>query len=364
MYLISKIIAKEWLRSLIGAIVVLFLLITVGDIINGFLRGYEAKRVLFEYLLKLPELASKMLPISALLASLFSINKLKAHSELMAILAGGFSVRKIYILFFSCSLFIGVFQLVNLGYLIPAANKVKREEFEKSKKNESKYLARSTIGKSGLIWYKSANYFTSFKAFDSKNKLLKEVTIYFLDKDKKLDSVYKAQSAQFITTNQWTLNEVVITQNINKKVFPKITSSNHLIINLKETPADFKQFESDITTLNLGQLGDFITRLKDTGINSTEYEIMFYEKFSLALVCIVFSLFPVAGIFTPNRRSSGFGQSVVFTLLFSIGFWLIHSGGIALGNSGKIPPFLATMGIPIFFSLYIIWSYRKNRELS
>ena len=79
---------------------------------------------------------------------------------------------------------------------MPAANKVKREQFEKSRKNESKYLARSQIGDSGLIWYKTDNYFTSFKAYDRKNNKLKEVTVYFIQ-DKKLSRIYSAKSATY-----------------------------------------------------------------------------------------------------------------------------------------------------------------------
>jgi lipopolysaccharide export system permease protein len=125
MHLLSKFIAKEWFKALFGAIIVLFLLVSIGDIINGFLQNYEPRRILIEYILKLPELASKMIPISALLASLFAINKLKAHSELMAILAGGFSAQRIYRLILICSLTIASIQFLNLGFLVPMANKTK-----------------------------------------------------------------------------------------------------------------------------------------------------------------------------------------------------------------------------------------------
>mgnify|MGYP003686233769 CR=1 FL=1 len=210
MYLLSKILAKEWFKSLFGAIVILFLLISIGDIINGFLQNYPVKRIFIEYALKMPDLMSKMLPICGLLATLFTINKLKNQSELMAILAGGFSAARIYKLFLSCSFLLASVQIFNLGNIVPAANKIKRQEFEKSRKNESKYLARSQIGQSGYIWYKTDNYFTSFKAFDAKNNSLKDVTIYFLSQNKKLDSIYKASSAEYIDDNRWNLSLIHI----------------------------------------------------------------------------------------------------------------------------------------------------------
>ncbi|MBD66899.1 MAG: hypothetical protein CME62_16980 [Halobacteriovoraceae bacterium] len=363
MFLLSKIIAKEWFKALIGSIVVLFLLITVGDILNGFLRNYSLNRVLIEYVLKLPDFMGKMLPMTSLLASLFAFNKLKSKSELMAILAAGYSAKKIYGLILGCSLLLGAFQFVNLGYLVPFANKVKRNQFEKSRKNESKYLARSQIGKSGLIWYKSGNYFTSFKAFDVKNNALKDVLVYFLNEDKKLDSIYRAQTAKYIAKKRWKLEGISIVQSLSQKNFPEFVDTRQVFIELNETPEDFNQFKSDITTLGFFDLGQFISRLKETEINSAEYEVMYYEKVSLALICILFALFPVASIFNPNRRAAGFGKSVVFTLIFSIFFWLIHSTSISMGSSGKIPALVATLAIPTLFLVYIAYIYNKNRRL-
>jgi len=361
--LISKLIAREWLKSLLGALIVLFLLVSIGDIINGFLRSLGARQVMLEYFLKLPDLSGKMLPISALLATLFSINKLKNHSELMGILAGGYSVKKIYRLFFFCSLIISTLQFLNLGFLVPLTNKIKRIQIEKSNTSESKYLARSKIGKSGLIWYKTDDYFTSFKAFDTKNNILKDISIYFLSDEKKLASIYKAKQASYISDNRWFLHDLKQIHSLETSTFPVFQKSPELYIELRETPEDFNQFKSDITTLNFFELGSFIKRLKDTDINPTEYQIMYFEKISLALICIVFALFPVSGIFNPNRRSSGLGKSIVITLLFSIVFWGIHSGAISLGNSGRIPVFFATLGIPLIFSLFISMTFLKNRSL-
>jgi lipopolysaccharide export system permease protein len=363
MFLLSKIIAKEWFKSLIGAVVVLFILITVGDIVNGFLRSYSAKRVFIEYILKMPDLMGKMLPISSLLATLFSINKLKSHAELIAILAGGYSALKVYLLVFICSLTIGLAQFINLGFLLPKANLIKRSQFEKSKANESKYLARSKLGGTGLLWYKSENYFSSFKAYDRVNKVLKDVTFYFYNDSGKTTSIYKAKSATYIKDFKWEFDQLSILQFLDGKDFPKVNAIRKLLVTLKEEPTDFGQFESDITTLNFFSLYRFISRLKNTGINSSEYEIMLYEKVSLSLICIIFSLFPLASIFTPNRRGSSFGKSVVLTLIFTIGFWLIYYSVIAMGNNGTLPPIVATMGIPLVFILFILNTIRANRSL-
>lgn len=44
MLILSGLIIKEWFKSFVGAVVVLFLLITTADLINGFLQGKDISR--------------------------------------------------------------------------------------------------------------------------------------------------------------------------------------------------------------------------------------------------------------------------------------------------------------------------------
>jgi lipopolysaccharide export system permease protein len=243
------------------------------------------------------------------------------------------------------------------------ANNVKNNLSEKSKANNSKYLARSKIGNSGIIWYKSQGYFSSFAAYDRKNQELKDFSIYYLSDKGLIESIFKAKSAKYDSENLWQLTGLEILQNLSDDKFPQKRKEKSLLISLDEKPSDFIQFESDISTLNIFKLYSFITRLKKTGINFTDYEIMFLEKLSNSLICIIFALFPLAGIFSPNRRNSSFGKSIVLTLSFTIAFWGIYSASISLGTSGRVPPLVATMAIPFLFSLFIGNTYFKNKKL-
>ena len=72
----------------------------------------------------------KMFPICCLVATLFSLNKLKAHAELISILAAGYSYRKIYFLIGACAMTVVAFQFLNLGFFEPFANKIKRQEIQ------------------------------------------------------------------------------------------------------------------------------------------------------------------------------------------------------------------------------------------
>lgn len=363
MLILSGFIVKEWFKSLIGAVTVLFLLISTADLINGFLQGKEVTRVLLEYSLKMPDLMGKMFPICCLVASLFSLNKLKAHSELISILAAGYSYRKIYTLIGICAMSVVAVQFMNLGFIEPFANKVKRQEIQKSRKSEGKYLTRSSI-EGGKFWYKYQNYFASFTYFDRRTNSLQNFEIYFFTPAHSSEKIIRAKQATFVEKGRWLLKDVTILSSLDTNTFPDQSTEPEMTLNLDERPEDFGEFEADLTTLNFFKLQQFISRLSKTGINIDEYEIILLNKVFLSLICLVFALMPVSTIFNPNRRSSSFGKNVVLTLMVTIVFWVLYSSTVAFGNSGSINPWLATGTIPFCFFLYVLWTFHRNRKLS
>jgi lipopolysaccharide export system permease protein len=116
--------------------------------------------------------------------------------------------------------------------------------------------------------------------------------------------------------------------------------------------------------LTFFKLRQFINRLSKTGINISEYQIILLNKVFLSLVCLVFALIPLSTIFNPNRRSSSFGKNVVLTMFVTILFWVLYSSAIALGNSGQLPPLVATSSVPLLFFSFVAWTFQKNRKLT
>lgn len=362
MYLLSKFIIKTWFFSLMGSIMVFFLLITTADLLNGLIQGKDISIVFLEYLLKMPQLLGKVLPITTLVASLFTFNKLKTHSELVSLLASGVSYAKIYTLIGFSSISIVFLQFLNLGFLEPFATKIKRQEIAKSQKSDGRYLTRSSID-GGRFLYKSKDYFVSFAFFDKTKHTLNDVEIYRFDKKHLLTSLIKAKKASFIEEGKWNLSETQVLNSLEKSEFCKEEDLPNLSINILETPEDFSEFEADITTLNFFKLSSFIKKLSKTEINIAEYKILLYQKVSLSLTCLIFALIPLSALFTPNRRSSSFGKNVVFTLLVSILFWVLYSATIAFGNSGSLSPFLSTTLVPFLFLAYVIATFSRHVRL-
>ena len=116
--------------------------------------------------------------------------------------------------------------------------------------------------------------------------------------------------------------------------------------------------------MNVVDLWQYIQQLKNSGINISEYMVLFYDKFSNSIICVIFTILASVSIFNPNRRSSSFGKNIALVLFFTIMYWLVYSYLIELGNNEKISPIAATFSVPIAFAFILIIIFSKNRKLS
>ena len=317
MPLIRWLILKEWSKFFSSAFLVLFLLLTTANLISGFLRGnVTSVEVLQNYLLEVPGFIGKILPLSCLIGSLFAFNKLINRNELTAILAGGYSRKKIIFDLIIISFFVGALQISNMGYIRPLVRSKKSEIIGESafkfRNLQEKGIATSSVG-SGKIWYKSKKYFFSFVAFDKKNNVLNDIAIYKLTKDYALEEKIAAQKAYHLEGERWRLENVkTMSQFLDPKAFPNTKNKESLVINLNETPEDFRKIESDITNLSMNGLWRYIKTLRHAGINTYEYEVILFEVVSSSIICILFSIIGALSVFNPNRRAFTFGKNVTW----------------------------------------------------
>ena len=91
MHIFSRMVLNEWLRSFATTLFVLFSIIFVGNIVSEFLRDAASTQDIFQnFVLEVPKWMEKVVPISCLGATLFSIYRLKMTNALISLFALGF----------------------------------------------------------------------------------------------------------------------------------------------------------------------------------------------------------------------------------------------------------------------------------
>ncbi|EQC43373.1 LptF/LptG family permease [Bacteriovorax sp. Seq25_V] len=366
--IIRKLITREWIRFCAAAFVALLSLLSVGNLVTGFMRGnVSASEVLLSYLIQVPNFMIQILPVSCLIASLFSINKLKNRNELTAIFAAGYSRQSYIIDLLQVSTYVAVLQFILSAYISPYINSKRFDLLEDSvtkfRSLKTQGLSSSTIG-SGEVWYKSGDYYFSFSHFDTKANKLFNINIYSFDTEYKLKKITSIPSMSYnFNDKTWLPDNVKEIALLNTPTFPRIEEYVSPIF-LNEQLEDFKKIESDITTLSFFKLYDYIRQLRRSGINIGEYLVIFYKHISDSIICIIFALLAAIPIFNPNRRNSSFGKSASFVFTFTLLYWLVQTYFIELGKNLKIIPLLACFTVPFLFSVFIFVVFYKNRKLA
>ena len=322
---IRKLILKEWLRFFLSSSIVLLMVLSLGHILNALLKDSAEFKTIFSSLsLELPSFTIKIFPVSCLIASLFSINKLKNRNELTAIFASGYSRRK-----FVCDIgvigaIIGVILFFINAYLVPFT-KHKQDLLKKGATIETPgIIKKSSVSinalNSGKIWFKGQDYFFSYSSFDRTSSTLYNLTLYYYDKDFKFTEQVAAAYADYQEGNRWLLHRALHFTNLENKTFPSVQYFESKPLEIHESISDFAQINADIATLNIWKLYDYIGVLKNNGINYSEYYVTFLDKFSSGFTCLVLSILASIALFNPNRRNSSFGKNVALVLSFTFIF--------------------------------------------
>jgi lipopolysaccharide export system permease protein len=345
------------------------MVLTLGHVLNALLKDAVDFRTIFISLyLEMPSFLVKIFPVSCLIASLFSINKLKNRNELTAIFASGFSRRKFILGIGSIGAVVGIILFFINAYLVPMA-KHEQDVIKNGKKRETegKAFIKSTISinalNSGKIWFKGQDYFFSYSSFDIKSSTLYNLTMYFYDKNFNFTEQISAAYAEYQNDKTWIIHRALHYTNLDNKTFPSIKYYNQRPLVIREAVSDFAQINADIKTLNIWKLYDYIGVLRTNGINYSEYYVTFLDKFASGFTCLVLSILASVALFNPNRRNSSFGKNVAFVLSFTFVYWFIYSYFLSLGQSSSVPAIAATFGVPSVFVVYLTVYFIYHRKL-
>jgi lipopolysaccharide export system permease protein len=367
MFTIRKLILKEWLTFFLGAVFILAMVLSLGHILTGLLKATnEIKSILLDLVLEFPNFLVKIFPVSCLVASLFSINKLKSRNELTAIFASGFSRRQFIISIAFIGGFIGILLFFINGYLVPYTKHQQSTLSDTHPAIASKAKTSSVsinALKSGKIWFKGQDYFFSYSSFDGRTNTIYDLNLYYYDKNFKFAEQVTASTASFLEGYSWRLKKGLHVTNLENKTFPTPTFFQDKVLALKETVSDFKKINADISTLNIWRLYDYILVLRTNGINDSEYYVTFLDKFSSGFTCLILAILASVALFNPNRRNSSFGANIAFVLSFTFLYWFIYSYFMTLGQTSKIPAMAATFGVPSVFVLYLVFYFIYHRKL-
>ncbi|MBT4485184.1 MAG: YjgP/YjgQ family permease [Candidatus Latescibacteria bacterium] len=350
---VSLYVLKEFLSFLwyiILAFIAIFVLVDLVENFDGFIDNKLKSGLIFlYYIFYLPYIVVLTLPVSMLLATMFSLGRLGGDNEIIAAKASGISLYRILLPLYVFSFLMGFVVMFFAESFVPRTN-LYREDIM-MQKNEYKFtLSRNREMDRNMVYLSNNDGRIIFaRSYSSTNKIARNVFIIEQtqistnennNSDMKRESLLSRIDARYMifSNEMWTLhNAVVRTFTDNGEVLEHHKTLPAPFITRK--PSDFARIDLKPDEMNYFQLSKYIEKVNDMGGDASDRLVDLFLKISFPFVSFVIVFFgaPMAAGSTKRGKTASFGIALVIAFIY---YSLVHACQV-LGRNNALEPFTA-----------------------
>ncbi|MAV92059.1 MAG: LPS export ABC transporter permease LptG [Bdellovibrionaceae bacterium] len=331
-------IVKIFFGFWIGGLVVFATLYLTVDALGMVTRYTDVGMGAFVryYAFSLPALIYQLFPVICLFAVLFTLSQLNRSNELVALYSMGNSLFRVALPVLLSVLFLSLVFFGISDRIFPRlALKKKYVEYVEIKQKPGAF----GMVKTNRIWYRSENTLFNIKVLNPQESTAQGVTLYYFNDAWDLVQLISAKTVA-MQGSLWKLKDGLITIFLTDSSFPLTQSFQAKNIVMNEEVSDLQSASDSSDQMSLGQLGRFIERNREAGLETTSYEVDYHSKFSFALAALVMSILGLPFAVERVRSGGGF-KNVGICLGLAFLYWSLYSSFLTLGKYGALPPFLA-----------------------
>ncbi|MFZ3390243.1 MULTISPECIES: LPS export ABC transporter permease LptG [Buttiauxella] len=302
--------------------------------------------------LSIPKDIQIFFPMAALLGALLGLGMLAQRSELVVMQASGFTRMQI-----ALSVMKTAIPLVLLTMAIGEWVAPQGEQMARNYRAQQMYGGSLLTTQQGL-WAKDGHSFVYIERVKGDNDLA-GVSIYSFNKERRLQSVRYAASAQYDVEHKvWRLSQVDESNLTNEKqITGAQTVSGEWKTNL--TPDKLGVVALDPDALSISGLHNYVKYLKSSGQDAGRYQLNMWSKIFAPLSVAVMMLMALSFIFGP-LRSVPMGVRVVTGISFGFVFYVLDQIFGPLSLVYSIPPILGALLPSATFFLISLWMMMKR----
>ena len=356
--IIDRYIGKLFIVYFLGGLIVFVTLFITVDAMSNFVRAdAPLQSIVSYYLFSLPALMHQMVPVGCLLGVVFTLGSLGKTNELIALFASGMSLARVALPILTLVVLLSSLSFFLNDRLGPFFNQQKNYIlYVEIKKQPGLY---STV-KTNRIWYRSGNSLYNIKTLQPDTSTAKGLTMYQFDGIWRLAQMITADTVK-LNGQRWELSTGTVTLFPEDSSVPITQSFKTKTISVNEDSKDLQASGKSTDSLSLKELGHFIKKNKESGLDTTNYEVDYHAKISFAMAALVMSLIGIP--FSVGKQRSGSAAfSVGVTIALAFAYWAFYSSGLTLGRHGAIPPVLAAWVPNVAMSAFAIFTLIRLRR--
>ena len=354
-YVIKNFISK--FSFLIIGFMSLFLIVDIIDHINKFIDSDIPRfEIINYYLYSLPWFISIALPMTTLLACIFTIGQLQKNHELTAIKASGISLRKLSFILIALGVLISILSFIFDNTLVSKSIQKKAaisEQYLDRNQTDSQirkfHILNEDKGVNQIMYLKNYNFLTK----TAQDVVVQSIKENSLSQTMKIDTMIWDQFKK-----TW----------ICKGIQTRNNQENYTLQEIKQKSIKFKledgslfkeedliKFLPESEELNYWQLKELSSRRPDDLRLKVDYNF----KIAFSCTSLIMILFGIGlSIKKPRTHyATGIGLGVIVIFLYYLGIKF----GQTLGYSRILSPFLSVWFVNFIFLSLGGWLFAKIR---
>ncbi|HJV85500.1 MAG TPA: LPS export ABC transporter permease LptG [Noviherbaspirillum sp.] len=357
MKVLDRYVAQEIVSAVLFALIAFLALFAFFDLINELPQigrgGYQLQHAFLYVALGLPGYVYDLMPIAALIGTIYALAQLGARSEFTIMRASGLStgmagwmLAKIGIVFVLITFLFGEF-------IAPASSEMaERWKLQAQGSNLSQQFrtglwTKDLIRENGLTGKPIGSRFLNVRTVNPEGQL-QGVKFYEFDHDFHMTGVITADHADYQGHNVWRLANVTETSFSTRS--PDISSTVSTVnepykdLVSEITPDILSVLFADPDRMSAYGLATYIKHLAENSQNTQRYEIAFWKKliYPLAVMVMMALALPFAYL---HFRAGGVSLKIFIGIMIGVSFQLLNSLFSHLGLLNTWPAF-ATAVLP------------------
>jgi len=346
MKILDRYVGKEFLVYLgytLFTFIILYVVINVFDTINKFIDNQVPILIIIKYyIFMLPFIIKWIMPITVLLAAIFSVGNLSRSNEITAMKSCGLSFPRIMVSQLILAIFLALVVGIFCETVVPITNE---KMFNIKKVYIQKLPAEEDTRRSNITYQGEQGRFFTIALYDGLRGVMRDVMIMEFDEKHRPTRRIDASKGQW-EDDGWVLYDgfVRIFEDGQEKRIIHFTS---MPIYIPEKPEDFLVKEKKAEEMTFWELSNYIDKRRRSGYDVGKDLVELYLKLSVPFANFVCFLIGAPLALRKERGGVAFGVTMALFLGFSL--WGFLAIGRAYGQIGVLPPIVAAWFPDILF---------------
>lgn len=315
--IVERYIGRTVAVGILLALTVILVLLTLFGFIDELddvgVGQYGVSDAFLFALMSVPRYTFEAFPIAALIGSLLGLGSLASNSELTAMRAAGISVRRILIAIFKTGLLMMVVVVVLGEWVAPEVQE--RAQIRRAELQHGQVLLRSRYG----FWARDGRAFVNIRSI-LPGSGLRDIYIYEFNDRRELELVTHAAEASF-ADDRWVLKDLkqtrVAADGVASRQLEQASWDSLL------NPSLLRAVVVDPGLLSAWTLHQYLTFMRENGLDVPAYEVAFWAKVVAPLATLVMLFLGVPFVFG-SLRTVGIGQRLFSGMLLGSVFFLLN----------------------------------------